>query len=118
MYVYVASPYTHKDHTEMQDRYLEARRYTASLLVNGKWAFSPIVHCHDIAVDEVLPRDITYWRHYNAAMLAPAKELHVLQLDGWEKSEGVFFEIEFAQMLQKPIHYARWDRGLEIYRLV
>lgn len=117
MYIYVASPYSHEDPNVRLDRYLEVGAYTAHLLKERTPAFSPIVHCHDIATRHDLPTNAEYWRQYNGAMLAPAKELHVLQLDGWEKSLGVRWEMEFAQILQKPIRYARWDRGLELYRV-
>ena len=48
--IYVASPYTHEDPAVREERYLAALRYTAKLLANKRWCFSPIVHCHDLAL--------------------------------------------------------------------
>jgi hypothetical protein len=107
MYIYVASPYTHPDLTVRTDRFLRAMQYTAELNLEGRWAFSPIVHCHEMAIRYELPVDFAYWMRFNGALLQPARELHVLQLDGWEESRGVRFEIEFSEICQKPVTYVQ-----------
>lgn len=118
MYIYVASPYTDPDKFIMNDRYLEAMRYTADLIKNGQHAYSPIVHCHDMAIRYDFPVDHVFWSAFDAAMIIPCKEVHVLQLEGWDQSRGIAHEIEFCRLIQKKIRFARWDRGLEIYRLI
>lgn len=118
MYIYIASPYSHAEPDVRQDRYIEAMRYTAQLVHDGRFPFSPILHCHELAQRHEIPTDFGFWKHFDAAMLIPAKELHVLQLEGWDRSAGIHAEIELAKMLQKPIRYARWSKSLELYRVI
>jgi hypothetical protein len=107
MYSYLASPYTHPDHEVMEWRYREAMRCTHWLLSKQIWVYSPIVHCHELAKQHELPRDVTYWADYNKAMLEPAQELLILGLDGWQESSGVAGEISYAYWRQpkKPIRF-------------
>lgn len=95
-YVYLASPYSHESKPVMHARYELARAATAWMLRMRLWAYSPIVHCHDIACSHALPRDFAFWRDYNFAMLRSANEMFVLAIDGWKRSKGVNGEIAFA----------------------
>ena len=117
MYIYVASPYTHLDPDVMADRMLEAMRYTAYLIKKGEWAYSPIVHCHDMALRYDFPKSHTFWMGFDAAMICPCTEVHVLQLEGWEQSEGIRHELQFCSLIQKPVRMAYWSKSLELYRL-
>lgn len=101
-YIYVCNPYTHisedKEHSHqiMQDRFEQAEAYTAQLLLEGHVVFSPIMHCHELAKKYDLPPDFGFWQNYCLSMLAPATEMHVVQLDGWDKSSGVAGEMQFC----------------------
>lgn len=103
--IYLASPYSDPDPAVVLFRYLETRRYTAKRIVEGVPLFSPIVHCHELAVNHDLPKDFAFWQTYNEAILRRALALAVLQLDGWENSKGVRGEIEFAQKYNIPVSY-------------
>ena len=104
-YYYLASPYTHKDPTVRQQRYEEVQYYTGLFVLNNLHIFSPIVHSHDLAVKYALPVDITFWKDYCEAMLQPALAIWVLQLPGWDDSNGIKSEIEFAMANKIPISY-------------
>lgn len=112
-YIYVASPFTHPDSKVRDERYHEVMKYTHYLTATGYIAFSPILHCKDMADKHGLPHDFDYWETYNFAMMLPAKELHVLAIEGWIGSKGVSAEIRMARMMQKPTKFARWNVSLE-----
>ena len=107
--IYLASPYTHKDEMMRQTRYRAALRAVAYLLGESKHVFSPIVHCHMIALAYTLPGEFFFWQSYNEDMIARCDSLLVLQLPGWEHSYGVMKEIEFAKSIGKPVDYLNED---------
>lgn len=94
-YIYIASPYTHKESEVVHDRYMRVMYYTMKLLQNRQWCYSPIVHSHEMARLHSLPTDAIFWMDYNYAMLSQARELHVLCLPGWKESVGVKSEVAF-----------------------
>jgi len=110
-YIYLASPYTHPDKSVMEDRYNAALRAVVKLLKGRQWVYSPIIHCHPLAVAYDLPRSHLFWLDYNRAMLAEASEMRVLMLEGWQESLGVGAEIEMATELAIPFFY--WNAGVE-----
>ena len=97
---YLASPYTHKDSSTRELRYLAARDHTAQLLAQGLIIYSPIVHCHDLAKANSLPYDASFWTRYNFAMLARCDFIRVLKLPGWKESKGVKAEVGEARRRQ------------------
>ena len=78
--LYLASPYSDPDPLIMKTRFLLAEQVTARLLQREIWVYSPIVHCHELALKYELPTDFTFWRAYNFAMLRHADELFVLKI--------------------------------------
>ncbi len=52
-----------------------------------------------------LPTNTETWTYFCEQMLSGCDELHVLMLDGWEKSGGVAAEIEVAKNLGIEIKY-------------
>lgn len=107
---YLASPYTGTKR-EMTQRYKWALRVTASLIAEKIWTYSPIVHCHEMAVKYNLPRDIEFWREYDRDSVHTCRELYVLQLPGWGTSAGVRYEITLADEQNKPIRYLELHRS-------
>lgn len=104
-YIYVASPYTSPDPAVMQSRYEQVEQYTAWLLKNGDWAYSPIVHCHPMTTKYNLPVDAEYWQQYNNAMLRGARVVHFLQMEGWEDSRGMAHERRVCDIAGIPWVY-------------
>lgn len=103
--IYLASPYTHKDPFVREDRYLRAMQALKHLLLSGTWAYSPIVHCHELAKIADLPREAGFWRRYNFGMLACCKGIIILRIDGWQESVGVAEELAEARRLEIPEEY-------------
>lgn len=89
----------------MEERYRENAKLVSNLLHEGHFVYSPVVHCHPVAVAYGLPRDFQFWKDYNYHMLMRADELMVLCLRGWKESIGVAQEIEWATSWNLPIEY-------------
>jgi hypothetical protein len=87
----------------MAERARQAALFTANFLRIRVNIYSPIVHCHALAIEHDLPKDFQFWQDYNFSILAKASQLWVLTLDGWDVSKGVLAEIELANMLSIPI---------------
>lgn len=102
--IYLASPYS-GTRDEESIRYFQAMKATARLLKSGIIVYSPIVHCHNMAIMYKLPKDFKFWQWYNEAMIEVAEGLCVLKLKGWEESKGVAHEIEYAKSLKYIIDY-------------
>ena len=94
--IYLASPYSHSDILIMKTRFLLAEEITAQLIMAGKFVYSPIVHCHELAQKFELPKDFVYWRRYNIDMLRRADQMYILDIPGWDESQGVKFELQIA----------------------
>ena len=91
--IYVASPYSHPDMEMMEARFQRVSMYVRDLLADKQWCYSPIVHCHELALTYSLPTDASYWGAYNRHMISKANSLHVLMLKDWEHSHGIKLEI-------------------------
>jgi len=102
-YHYLASPYSSPDPAIMHERALAAQQATAWLLIRRTWVYSPIVHCHELALAHSLPKDFDFWKEYNFAMLERAQGLIILTIDGWKESKGMTAEIAYARELGLPI---------------
>lgn len=105
-YVYIASPYSHPDAKVRQDRFQRVLDFSALLLQKQIPVYSPIVFCHQIALDHALPTDAKFWLSYNFAMLKPARNLYVYCITGWDKSIGVTAEVSFwlSQTHTHPVY--------------
>lgn len=95
----------------MESRYRENAKVVSELLNAGRFVYSPIVHCHPVAISYGLPRDFQFWKDYNYHMLVRSDELLVLCLPGWQESVGVTQEIEWAKAFGLPIAYMGDERG-------
>lgn len=100
--IYLASPYSSPDPLIVRTRYLLALQVTETLMGKGEFIFSPIVHCHPLAIP-TSDGSFEFWHRYNFDMLRRADLLYVLAIPGWKKSTGVQAEIEFARLAGIPI---------------
>lgn len=101
--IYVASPYSDLSLQVREQRVIETMRYCYQLITDNKCPYSPIVHFHSIARRWGMDYSATFWQAINKEMLSRCDEMHVLSLDGWEKSIGIQSEIRFAAKLRIPI---------------
>lgn len=108
-FIYVASPYSHKEAYVQWSRHRRTMEFVHKQLKSGQVVFSPIVAVHELAKEYRLPETFSFWRNYSFKMINQADELWVLQLDGWEQSEGVREEIKRATEIGIPIVYIKPD---------
>ena len=104
-YDYIASPYSHPLALIREERYLHVSYYLKQCLEKREWAYSPIVHCHELAKTWDLPKDAGFWEEYNFVMLRNATRMKILRLEGWEESVGIRAELAEAQRIHLPVIY-------------
>jgi nucleoside 2-deoxyribosyltransferase len=112
--IYLASPYSHPDPNIMKLRVDFAAQAAAYLLVTtNAVVYSPIVHSHYVAeyLDNHL--DHTFWLAQDRSHIATCDELVVYQLNGWDKSIGVSWEIGLANGLGIWVSYLEVDKVIE-----
>lgn len=102
MFIYLASPYSHKNPAIRHQRWRAALHATATFLQDGHFIYSPIVHCHELAQAHNFSKDFEFWKEYNFAMLERASALWILRIDGWEQSKGIAAERAFAEEKNIP----------------
>jgi hypothetical protein len=103
--IYLATPYT-KYEAGIECAFKDAAALVARLLKIGVGVYSPIVHCHPIAIYGGLnPKDHTLWLPFDEIMMSSAHALLVAQMHGWRESYGVKHEIEFFAKAEKPVFY-------------
>jgi len=107
--VYLAVPYTHGSETVMEERFNAVNIVAGKLIERGEFVYSPISHCHPIALVSNLPRDWEYWDGYCRACLSCCKKMYVLMIDGWEESTGVQAEIKVAEEMGIEIEYIDYE---------
>lgn len=103
--IYLASPYSHPRPEVMAERFRLAMQCTANLLKQGNSVYSPIAHCHELAITHNLPTDFAFWRKYDFDMLRRADTFMILKIDGYVESVGLTAEWELARTLSLPIYY-------------
>jgi hypothetical protein len=111
--IYVASPYSDPDKAVQLGRYLETLHVVAQLMAQRLPVFSPIVHCHEVALRYDLPGDAAYWQEYNTSFLRKAVAIYIILLPGWDVSKGVAQEAALAEHLNIPIHFVNVDGTIQ-----
>lgn len=105
--IYLACPYTEGEATARKkwERFDAVNAVAGRLFRQGRMVFSPISHCHMIALTNKLPDDFEFWREYDRTMISKCDRMMVLKLDGWETSTGVWAEIDIANEYGIPVEY-------------
>jgi len=101
---YLACPYNHPDLAVRQKRYELANLAAAHLIQQRIFVFSPLTH-NVTLFSFGLSQGWGFWKDYDLAFIAHFDSLIVLMLEGWEQSQGVRDEIEYAKKLKLPIEY-------------
>lgn len=104
-FTYLAAPYSHPIPAVRELRYAQTNAFAARLMMQGEAVFSPISQSHEIAryMGERYVLDHDFWMKMDLPVLAKARRLFVLALEGWEESRGVEAEMRFAGMAGIPI---------------
>ena len=108
--IYLAIPYTGNENKSFQ----VANIVAGLLMQQGHIVFSPISHTHPIAMECDLPKDWEYWKCQDEFFIGICDEIHVVMLNGYEKSKGVNAEIKIAKKLKKPIKFIEYKNEISI----
>ena len=102
--IYLASPHTHTNLGVREDRYKAALHCVSYFLERGFWMFSPIVHCHNLPMnqDENTIKWET-WAEFDTETVTRMDEVWVLMIPGTEESKGVKAEVKIARLQGKKI---------------
>lgn len=101
---YLASVYFSPDWKVKEHRYNLACQACNFLIRDENiMVFSPIVHWHHISVRFGIPGDYQTWKEYNGRMIELLSSFTILLTNDWEESKGGADELEYAQLLGKPI---------------
>jgi hypothetical protein len=107
--IYIASPYSHEDVVVMEERAYAVTYYCYTEIKKGNTVFSPITYGHQIRKMGNMPNDWDFWMNFCLDFLKHSDELHVLTLDGWERSVGVKAEIQWSIDRNIPVKYITLD---------
>jgi hypothetical protein len=100
---YLATPYTRYPHG-IERACADAAALAGRLLKAGVTVYCPVAHGHTISQHSGIdPLDLTIWLPFNDAMLDAASSLIVAEMDGWQESQGVKYEIDKFEKAGKPI---------------
>lgn len=101
--VYLATPYSKYPHG-IERAFVDAAKIAATMLRAGINVYSPITHCHALAIHgDIDPHDHDIWLPFDLAMMKVADILVVAHMDGWEESFGISEEVKFFDSAHKPI---------------
>lgn len=106
-FIYLASPYTHKDAGVRAARAKHTMDYCAKAIRAGYSVISPIVHCHEMVVQHDMPKDYKFWQEYSASILSASSEVWVLMLDSWMRSYSIQAELRHAKTLGLPVFFCK-----------
>ena len=102
--VYLACPFWHDDPEIRAYRRNKAIEYSERLFAKGIPFYSPLMYS-----ERFKERKATegYWINHGLRMVDVCDEMHVLCLDGWEKSSGIKGEVAKAKERNVEIKYIR-----------
>lgn len=111
-YYYLACPHSHDDPKVQQLRYESAVQCQANLTRAGMSVFNPIAMSHhaDLVADGAITHAM--WLRCDYPFLYHACGLFILQLPGWEISDGVAWETNTMIDFNRPIFFIPPDEYL------
>lgn len=103
-FIYLASPHSHTSAGVRQDRYVCALNCLSWLLENGFWAFSPIVHCHNLPLNQDESKiKWDFWKEFDTETITRCDEVWILLMNGTLESKGVKEEVMIARLQGKKV---------------
>ena len=78
-------------------------------LLEGKFPYSPILHCHEISREYSLPKEYAFWQAIDRNAIDHCSEVYVLKMKdcygNWTISTGIQDEITYAESIGKKVTY-------------
>lgn len=82
----------------------------AHLVSEGNVVFAPITYGHVLVGFKPMTISQEFWIGFCLTFLERADELHIYQMPGWDVSNGIAIEIEFAKEHNIPITYIPFNK--------
>lgn len=103
--IYLGVPYSHPDPEVREQRVRTFCLYDTYLAGRGFFTISPMHKLLNYRYDPGMPTTWEWWRDYSSELMRRCDRLIILQLPGWDTSEGTQAEIELAQLNGLMITY-------------
>ncbi len=103
--IFVAGPFNANSEDIKNERIKIIAEYCVKTFNGGNSPISALLMGLSFAKYGNLTTDTETWKLFSETMLKGCDEVHVLKIEGWEKSNGVKIEIEKAIELKIPIKY-------------
>lgn len=113
MLIYIAAPYYDPNSSVTLKRMERIYGMMHHYIVNDKHPITPL-SMHEIVARYDLNGTYEFWDRYCLNILKRCDEMHVLCLEGWDKSRGVAAEIQFCKDNNIPIRYISYYQITEI----
>lgn len=107
--IFIACPYWHENEKIRDYRREKAIQYSTKLMKRGILNYSPLSYTKRYKDDNTKEG---YWIKHGLRLVDACDQIHVLCLDGWEKSAGVKGEIERGVKNGAEIRYVRETKRL------
>ena len=103
MKIYLASPYSHESDFIRKERFLQVCKKAAEIMLEGHIVFSPIAHSHPISKYIGNPNDSEFYLKQDMSFIDWCDEVWIFAINGWQQSNGIQAEIEYAAHIGKPV---------------
>ena len=103
--IFVAGPFNDKSEDIKNFRIKSISEYCVKLFNKGDSPISALLMGLSFAKFGNLSTDTETWTTFSETLLKGCDEMHVLCVDGWDKSTGVLAEIELANSLNIKVTY-------------
>lgn len=110
--IYIASPYSHPDDEVRENNFRLVTQLVADLTEQGYVCMSPITLGHTLLGFKEMPSDWEFWTNFCLSFLEKCEEMIVYKMPGWDKSNGVKAEIEFAETNNIKIEYKEFENTI------
>lgn len=115
--IFVSIPYNHPDPAVIDRRVEVLIDYTAKLLAQGHVVSSPVLVYHQVVKKYPhLFTDVEYffWEQASCQQLKSCDVVHLLMMEGWDKSTGVKLELGWADKLCIPVKQIPMPLDLQV----
>ena len=125
--IYLSTPYTHqsksreiglsKPDSSEKSKEIEEQRYqivtevAAKLSQIGFTPISPITQSHPMARDHGLSKDFNFWAEHDFTLISRSDIVMVLMQKGWQQSDGISQEVDFAKQHKIPVLYISYQNS-------
>jgi len=106
--------YSKQEREVKQKRFEAVNEVAAKLIKKGFVVVSPISHSHSIAEQCDIDASFETWAQLDFALIARCDMVFVYCQKGWEDSQGIKNEINFANKAQLPVMFI--DENLTILK--